>query len=126
MPRQRVSDLPPASKRSGHSAFSGVLKNKHQPSAKACGVLDKRSIFIDIGAFTKAAQRRITASGAVFQHPVWKTKWPMGESIYDAILTVCTSKPAFSFRRAALKMVARLSRLKIRHLLRRHQFLFFQ
>jgi len=35
----------------------------------------------------------------------------MGASIYDAILTVCTSISTLSFRRTALKMVAKLSML---------------
>ena len=65
MPRQRVSDFAPASRRSGHAALK-------------------------------------------------KTKMLMGAYCYDASLTVCTSISTLSFRQTALKMVARLSKLKIR------------
>jgi len=53
-----------------------VLKNKHQAVSQGVRRFEKRSIFIDMWAFTKAAQRRITARGAVFQHPVRLLRHP--------------------------------------------------
>jgi len=47
-----------------------VFKNKHQAVSQGVRRFGKRSLFSDRWAFTKAAQRRLTASGAVFQHPV--------------------------------------------------------
>jgi hypothetical protein len=46
-----------------------ALKNKHQAVSQGVRRFGKRSILNDMRAFTKAAQRRITASSAVFQHP---------------------------------------------------------
>jgi hypothetical protein len=47
-----------------------VLQNKHQAVSQGVHRFGKRSLFSYMRAFTKAAQRRITALGAVFQHPV--------------------------------------------------------
>jgi hypothetical protein len=46
-----------------------VFKNKHPAVSHGVRCFGKRSLCIDRWAFTKAAQRRITACGAVFQHP---------------------------------------------------------
>jgi hypothetical protein len=54
----------------GVSRINRVFKNKHQAVSQGVRRFGKRSIFEDMCAFTKAAQRRITARGAVFQHPV--------------------------------------------------------
>jgi len=47
-----------------------VLKNEHQAVSQGVRRLGKRSLFNKMWAFPKTAQRRITARGAVFQHPV--------------------------------------------------------
>jgi len=54
----------------GQAEINRVLKNEHQAVSQGVRRFGKRSIFEDMWAFTKAAQRRITAWGAVFQHPV--------------------------------------------------------
>jgi hypothetical protein len=51
-----------------------VLQNRHQAVSQGVRRFGKRSIFEDISAFTKAAPRRITAAGAVFQNPA-KRGW---------------------------------------------------
>jgi hypothetical protein len=56
---------------SAENSFNRVLKNKHQAVSQGVRRFGKRSILDDMRAFTIAAQRRITVSGAVFQHPVY-------------------------------------------------------
>jgi hypothetical protein len=46
-----------------------ALKNKHQAGSQGERRFGKRSLLSDRWAFTKAAQRWITALGVVFQHP---------------------------------------------------------